>query len=111
LGLTEVFELVHAVEDVLVSMRGGGRPIGPATIELLFSAIDLVRLGAATAQPGEPRVDAARDALIATLGQHARSLHDADVTPPQPPHQARALVVDASATVRILARMLLSDVG
>jgi CheY-like chemotaxis protein/HPt (histidine-containing phosphotransfer) domain-containing protein len=111
LGLTEVFALVHALEDVLVSMRGGGRPIGPATIELLFNAIDGLRLGAATAQPAKPRVDAARDALIATLGQHARSLHDADARPADHPHQGRALVVDASATVRILSTMLLSDVG
>jgi CheY-like chemotaxis protein/HPt (histidine-containing phosphotransfer) domain-containing protein len=110
LGLTDVFELVHALEDVLVSIRGGGRPIGTATVELLFKAIDVLRLGVATAQPGEPRVDAGREALIATLGQHARSLHDAGAAP-APSRQARALVVDASATVRILSRMLLSDVG
>jgi CheY-like chemotaxis protein len=49
---------------------------------------------------------------VATLRRRARDLAEADQSPPAAPvSQRRALVVDNSSTVRLLATMQLSDVG
>ena len=90
--------LAHAVEDLLASIRDQARPIDGATTDLLFQAID--RLRALVSEASAESVGAEPDAALLAFTAQLRT------SGPR-----RALVVDDSATVRELQRMLLEDAG
>jgi chemotaxis protein histidine kinase CheA len=90
--------LAHAVEDLLASMRDQARPIDGTATDLLFQAID--RLRALIGETSAASVGAEPDAALLAFAAQLRSSGP-----------ARALVVDDSATVRELQRMLLEDAG
>jgi two-component system chemotaxis sensor kinase CheA len=103
--LTEVETLAHAVEDLLSAIRDQQRPMDAAAADLLFQAIDRLRALVADASTASVGIDP--DESLLAFAAQLRSGPRADV-----PHgPARALVVDDSATVRELHRMLLEDAG
>jgi chemotaxis protein histidine kinase CheA len=103
--LTEVEALAHAVEDLLSSIRDQQRPMDASAADLLFQAID--RLRALIAEASAASVGVEPDEALLAFAAGLRS----DVSAPAARRQARALVVDESATVRELQRMLLEDAG
>ena len=117
LGLDDARELAHAMEDVLACLRDERRTLDRPTADTLFRAVDMLRELAATAVPGQQRPDAARDELIAALRERATARRAPAATPPAEPAPAtapstrRVLLVDDSATVRMLETMLLNDAG
>jgi chemotaxis protein histidine kinase CheA len=101
LGTVEA--LAHAVEDLLAAMRDRARPIDAAATDLLFQAID--RLRALIADASAESVGAEPDAALLAFATRLRSGSASDAP------CRTALVVDDSATVRELQRMLLEDAG
>ena len=94
LGIHDVEELAHAVEDLLDRVRKGERRVGTPEAELIFAAVDLLSAmirdvdARATGQPGGD-FGAARSTLIAAVRAQldvaqpasalaAQAIHDAD---------------------------------
>jgi chemotaxis protein histidine kinase CheA len=106
--LTEVEALAHAVEDLLSAIRDQHRPLDGGAVDLLFQAIDrlraLVTVASSASVGAEP--DEAVLAFAALLREPA-----ANAAPPAPAVKRTALVVEDSATVRELERLLLLDAG
>src|SRR5262249_37626759 len=117
LGLEAVRELAHALEDVLSCLRDGGQALDQPTADLLFRAVDGLRERLeASASPGAG-LDATGVELVAALRQRAAEAPqgeppDAGEKPEAAPIvQPRALLIEDSATVRLLETMLLSEAG
>jgi chemotaxis protein histidine kinase CheA len=108
--LTNVEALAHAVEDLLSSLRDGQRNLDEATADLLFQAID--RLRSLISSASGAAVGAELDDEVAGFANQLRASNETR-TPAKVVAQAgrRALVVEESATVRELERLLLEDVG
>jgi chemotaxis protein histidine kinase CheA len=126
LSLDDVRELAHAMEDVLACLRDERRALDRPTADTLFRAVDMLRELAANIVPGQQRPDAARDDLIAALHDRASARGEPTSAPQQDtatPARAgsspaaleasarRVLLVEDSATVRMLETMLLNDAG
>ncbi len=135
LGLADVRRLAHALEDILAQLRDTQASLEPPTADRLFRAIDLLRdlVGHATPDtaPGDRRVHALETDLRARVttaptepgcpAPSAAGLLPPYASAPEPPpspsvaqgHRAlaRALLVDDSATVRLLEEMMLSEAG
>jgi chemotaxis protein histidine kinase CheA len=115
LRLTDVQVLAHAVEDLLSSFRDHERALDQSTADLLFQSIDRLRALIATASgesmgaESDPRVNsfAAQVRVNARSSVQLTSSADTD----QGPRLPRALLVDDSATVCELHRMVLEDAG
>ncbi len=115
LRLTDVQTLAHAVEDLLSSFRDQERTLDHSTADLLFQSIDRLRAlitGASAASMGaesDPRIISFAAQLRANARGEAQltRVSAVDGTPGAP----TALLVDDSATVRELHRMLLEDAG
>jgi chemotaxis protein histidine kinase CheA len=71
LGLGNVNELAHAMEDVLAPLRDEHRPLDSATADLLFTALDSLRDLVEQATPGPATPDSARAELVASLRERA----------------------------------------
>ena len=74
LGLLDVRELAHAMEDVLARLRDQHRPLDRDTADLLFSALDRLRDLSADAVPGPVTPDKDRASMVAALRERARAL-------------------------------------
>jgi chemotaxis protein histidine kinase CheA len=116
LRLTDVQSLAHAVEDLLSSFRDQQRTFDQSCADLLFEAADRLRalIAAATAQSMGAEPDPEVISLATRLRANARGESPPTLASPVLPAAAcgmRALVVDDSATVRELHRMLLEDAG
>src|SRR5690349_14316706 len=98
--LTDVEALAHGVEDLLSAIRDQQRPMDAAAADLLFQAID--RLRSLITEASAASVGAEPDEALLAFAAQLRTGPTAE--PPRGP--ARALVVDDSATVRELERML-----
>jgi chemotaxis protein histidine kinase CheA len=113
LRLTDVQVLAHAVEDLLSSFRDQERALDQPTADLLFQAIDRLRAlitsasGESMGAEPDPRVNT----FAAQVRANARGTSAAHTSLDAATHPARALLVDDSATVRELHRMLLEDAG
>jgi chemotaxis protein histidine kinase CheA len=115
LRLTDVQILAHGVEDLLSSFRDQERALDAATADLLFQSIDRLRalIAAASAQS----MGAESDPHVISFAAHLRANARGDSQPTsssrsdQGPRLPRALLVDDSATVRELHRILLEDAG
>lgn len=103
--LTEVEALAHAVEDLLSSIRDLQRPMDSAAADLMFQAID--RLRALINEASSASVGIEPDAALLAFAAGLRT----GASTAAVPGPRRALVVDDSATVRELHRMLLEDAG
>ena len=115
LRLTDVQVVAHAVEDLLSSFRDQERALDQPTADLLFQSIDRLRALIATAS-GES-MGAEPDPRVNSFAAQVRAdpRGDAGGVSPASPDQtgrlSRALLVDDSATVCELHRMLLEDAG
>jgi CheY-like chemotaxis protein len=109
-------DLAHAIEDVLGVLRDGHQQLNGDVADLLFSAVDVLKLQLASEGRSDDEVAVAR--LIQTLGELAVSLSQPPPRPAPPvvvPRTIgtgpRALLVEDSPTVRMLEEMLLTDAG
>ena len=109
LRLTDVQVLAHAVEDLLSSFRDEERALDQPTADLLFQAIDRLR-ALITSASGES-MGAEPDPWVNTFAAQVRGTSPAHISLEAATHPARALLVDDSATVRELHRMVLEDAG
>src|SRR5215212_3852531 len=67
LGLSDVQELAHAMEDLLAHVRDQLHPLDSGTADLLFAALDRLGNLIGTAEPGPATPDTARASLVAAL--------------------------------------------
>lgn len=121
LGLSDIQELAHAMEDLLARLRDAHHPLDSGTADLLFSALDLLRDLVGAAAPGPATPDAVRASLVTALRERATvPMANGGSAPRTAPaveesgssvHPPRILLVDDSPTVRMLASMQLSDAG
>jgi CheY-like chemotaxis protein/HPt (histidine-containing phosphotransfer) domain-containing protein len=131
LRLTDVEALAHAVEDLLSTFRDDRRTLDSAMADLVFQSIDqlrnLVTCAAASSVGAELNPEVERFAADLRGGDHtpapaaptsmlvpaAPAVPAVPVVPiaPAMPVAPRALLVDDSATVRELHRLLLSALG
>ena len=122
LGLTDVRDLAHAMEDVLASLRDERQPLDPETADLLFRTLDMIRELVGQATPGITVPDPMRTSLAAALRQRIEPQAEttgpsdgermATTGPSRPAAEARrVLLVEDSPTVRMLTTMQLSEAG
>jgi len=116
LEVADVRELSHALEDVLGRLRDQGCPLDGELADLLFRALDALRELVDGATPGAAALSGAYADLAAALRERGASGPAA--TPPRPPAapaaspgKPRVLLVEDSATVRLLESMLLQEAG
>jgi len=87
LGLTDVHELAHGLEDVLGELRAGGRAPGPPGADALLDVVDGLRGAARAGVRGGPdgaAVDRARAALAELRSGSAAPAGEAPDPPPAP---------------------------
>ena len=108
--LTEVETLAHALEDLLSSFRDQHRTLDAAGADLLFQAIDRLRALITQATPQSVGVEPDQD-VLAFVNRLQGGAEQRLQVPEAAPIVRRALVVDGSATVRELHRMVLQDAG
>jgi chemotaxis protein histidine kinase CheA len=106
--LTEVEALAHALEELLSMFRDQQRTLDGPTADLLFQAID--RLRALITSASAQSVGAEPDAALLSFATRLRGGITTPVVEPEPASR-KALVVDESATLRELHRLLLEDAG
>ena len=119
MDLADVEALAHAMEEVLSRLRAGTQRLDGPTADTLFRAIDLLGERVARAMPGAAPADPPVIALAAALIACDGSEHRAAAEPAAPPplttgadqHTPQALVVEDSATVRLLHTALLTAAG
>jgi len=121
MDLADVEALAHAMEEVLSRLRDGTQRLDGQTADTLFRTIDLLRERVAVAMPGaapaDPPIVALAAALIACDGGGQAATATVAAPPPPPVPEAddqrapRALVVEDSATVRLLHTTLLTSAG
>lgn len=116
MGLEDARQLAHALEDVLGCLRDQGQPLEAETADLLFRAIDALREMVERSSPDAPVQGIPLSELVTTLRQRATRRPDSDPAAPAPAQSTAtrlpvALLVEGSATVRALEKMLLSDAG
>ena len=114
MDIADVEALAHAIEDVLARLRDGQRRLDAALADQLFRAFDLLGERIARALPGEAPIDAPITAAIGALAAQATAAPGIIV--PQAPIATngagpRALLVEDSATVRLLHAALLAEEG
>ena len=114
LDLADIRVLAHAMEDVLANLRDTSRSLDAGTADLLFQALDMLRHLVGQATPGSISAEPAIAELAAALAKRAGGPGEeaADgVGPSAASNAPRALLVEDSATVRMLETMLLEDAG
>ncbi len=124
-GLPNVRELAHAVEDVLSAVRDEHRRLDRPVADLLFVALDVIRdaVDRSSSAGGDVRVQEVTAALQGIVGATAVEPVAPDRAAGVPPDEGshanagvpapahRVLLVEDSATVRTLEAMLLADAG
>ena len=115
MDLADVEALAHAIEDVLARLRDGRQRLDGTTADLLLRARDLLGERIARAEPGGAPVDGPIEAMVAAL--HGANGEAFIAPPPAAPVSAGdasglvALVVEDSATVRVLHCAVLAAAG
>ncbi|HLZ28789.1 MAG TPA: Hpt domain-containing protein [Chloroflexota bacterium] len=108
LGLLELRELAHGLEDVLAILRDGNRPLERTVADVLFRGVDQLRALVANAD-GTPQKSTPQTlAMVAELSACTRTL-----IPRVPIAGAapRVLLVEDSPSVRQVETFLLQDAG
>lgn len=118
MDLADVEALGHAIEDVLSRLRDAKQRLDGATADTLFRAFDLLGERVARGLPGKAPVDAPIEQLVDALARcDGRTIAPPAAAPPTaslppvPDTRPRALVVEDSATVRLLHATLLDRAG
>lgn len=115
LELMDIRMLAHAMEDVLAHLRDTRRTLDTPTADLLFRAVDALRERVGRSVPGGIDLDPAAAGLVAALCDRAGGGAEGGALPGPAQDMAvvtpRALLVDDSATVRMLETMQLADAG
>lgn len=108
LGLLEIGELSHAMEDVLGVLRDDRRPLEPSTADIMFRAVDQLRallaLVDGTPHPSTPETLS----IVAELAGCTKTLSRPGPSDSEAP---RVLLVEDSPSVRQLETFLLQDGG
>jgi CheY-like chemotaxis protein/HPt (histidine-containing phosphotransfer) domain-containing protein len=114
LDLPHISLLAHAIEDVLAYLRDERRPLDHETAELLFTALDMLRALISAPILGAEEPSPAILELSTALRGHAMDQvvdKRTSAIPPQVGPAPRALLLDDSATVRLLETMQLQEAG
>ncbi|MBI4495184.1 MAG: response regulator [Chloroflexi bacterium] len=115
MGLEDARVVAHAMEDVLAYLRDQRQPLDDETADLLFRTLDVLRELVERSSPGDAVPDAAISELAASLRQRASGGATAEAPPiaqqAASPGAPRALLVEDSPTVRLLAKRQLARVG
>jgi chemotaxis protein histidine kinase CheA len=115
MDLADVEALAHAIEEVLARLRDGRQRLDGTTADLLFRARDLLGERVARAEPGVAPVDEPIEAMVAALHASPNEATAAPAPPAVPPVKDAtgpvALVVEDSATVRLLHCAVLAAAG
>jgi CheY-like chemotaxis protein len=113
LDLPHISLLAHAIEDVLAYLRDERRPLDHETAELLFNSLDMLRVLIGTPSLGAEEPSPAILELSAALRRHAvnKGGRNAQTSQLQAGVAPRALLLDDSATVRLLETMQLQEAG
>jgi two-component system chemotaxis sensor kinase CheA len=112
LDLPHISLLAHAVEDVLAYLRDKRRPLDQETAELLFAGLDMLRALISAPILGAEEPSPAILELSEALRR--RAMHQGGDAPTKQRRTGpapRALLLDDSATVRLLEMMQLQDAG
>jgi two-component system chemotaxis sensor kinase CheA len=83
-GLGELSQVAHALEDVLSELRAGALAAGPELVTLVLRAVDLMRALLPGALNGTDQ-RAATEAAVQEIRAAAEVLHGLTSTPPTPP--------------------------
>lgn len=108
LGLVELRELSHALEDVLSVLRDDGRPLERAVADVLFRGVDRLRVLVASAD-GTPQSSAPE--TLAIVAELAACLKTPAPSNPTAGGAPRVLLVEDSPSVRQVEAFLLQDAG
>jgi chemotaxis protein histidine kinase CheA len=109
LGLGELRELSHALEDVLGVLRDDRRPLERTIADVLFRAVDRLRVVLTTVD-GEPHPSAPEtQALVAELAACTTTARSSSA--PAVADARRVLLVEDSPSVRQVETFLLQDAG
>ena len=108
MGFAALRSLAHAVEDVLARLRDGGQPIDAPTADALFRAVDCMAELVEGRSPGVARMAEVSAALLAGAGG---APEPAPSEPAASSNAGRVLLVEDSATVRMLEQMQLAELG
>ncbi len=115
LDLQHISVLAHAVEDVLAYLRDKRQPLERDTADLLFKSLDMLRALINSPVSGGVEPDPAILELSAALRGHAMEREADDTlkstTPTEGAAAPRALLLEDSATVRLLETMQLNEAG
>jgi diguanylate cyclase (GGDEF)-like protein len=112
LELTNTRTLAHAVEDVLGWLRESRAPARREIVDLLFRAVDLLRVQVQGSAPGSLPPDDETLGLVESLRRQAAARAASPPSVEAADAEAlRALVVEDSATVRKYETMLLTEAG
>ncbi len=114
LGIDDVEELAHAVEDLLDRVRNGERRVGSTEAELIFAAVDLLSAmirdvdARAGGQPGGDFSSARKTLIAAVRAQLDAAPISPDAIAAQPMHDAEtaAIVGIQLATIKVDTRKL-----
>jgi chemotaxis protein histidine kinase CheA len=111
-GLDTTQQLSHAMEDVLSRLRDEQHPVDHEAVNVLFQAVDALRGLVVAARPGAAESTVGIVELIAQLRACVESGHPAKVDrEPVSSRRSTALLVEDSATVRLLEQRLLTEAG
>jgi chemotaxis protein histidine kinase CheA len=109
LGLTELLELSHALENVLGALRDDGRVLSPVMAQVMFQAVDQLKALVAV-EDGAPH--ASTPATLAIVAALTACTSTTSITPAEPGGaQQRVLLVEDSPSVRQVETFLLQDAG
>lgn len=114
MDLAAIQALAHAVEDILARLRDGVQLLDSALADRLFRAFDHLEKLVIQGEPGATPVDATTSALIAELVAPvtaAVAVPPSPVMAVDPVSVASVLLVEDSATVRLLHQHLLEQQG
>jgi chemotaxis protein histidine kinase CheA len=114
LDMQEISTLAHAIEDVLAYLRDERQPLNRVTADLLFKSLDMLRALLGAPVTGDVAPGPAILEMSAALRRHVTDRVMDDTESPTAPDDRdvpRALLLDDSATVRLLETMQLNEAG
>jgi CheY-like chemotaxis protein/HPt (histidine-containing phosphotransfer) domain-containing protein len=109
LGLAEMRELSHALEDVLGVMRDHRRALDASTADVVLRTVDRLRILVPEANGSSQHTSAETQSIIGELGACASGLAPLQLT--IGPAGPRVLLVEDSPTLRQVETYLLQDAG
>lgn len=109
LGLAEIRELSHALEDVLGVLRDHRRTLDPSTADVVLRTVDRLRILLPDADGSAQLTSAETVSIVAELAACANGL--APLRPTIDPTGRRVLLVEDSPSVRQVETFLLQDAG